>query len=83
MRCGNLPGHRMRPWLAPTRWEHGDVALREGHGDVLGAAVDAGQIAVVPGFQGVTKDGRISLAGLNSASVDTLANAMDDSFRNC
>lgn len=31
----------------------------------------------------MTKDGRISLAGLNSASVDTLANAMDDSFRNC
>jgi aspartate aminotransferase len=30
----------------------------------------------------MTKDGRISLAGLNSAKVDYVAAAMDDSFRN-
>ena len=30
----------------------------------------------------MTKDGRISLAGLSSAKVKYLANAIDDSFRN-
>ena len=30
----------------------------------------------------MTKDGRISLAGLNSAKVDYLADAMVDSFKN-
>ena len=30
----------------------------------------------------MTKDGRISLAGLNTANVDFLAKAMIDSFKN-
>ena len=31
----------------------------------------------------MTKDGRISLAGLSSAKTQYLAQAIDDSFRNC
>ena len=31
----------------------------------------------------MTKDGRISLAGLNTAKSEYLARAIDDSVRNC
>ncbi len=34
---------------------HGRARIEDVPGDVLGAAIDAGQIAIVPGFQGVSR----------------------------
>ena len=52
-------------WQIPilTDEAHGRARIEEVPGEVLGAAMDAGEIAVVPGFQGVSRSGRITTLG--------------------
>jgi len=52
-------------WQIPilTDDAHGRARIEDVPGEVLGAALDRAEIAVVPGFQGVTRDGRITAGG--------------------
>ena len=71
-------GIRARSWMG---WQipiltddaHGRARIEDVPGDVLGAAVDAGEVAVVPGFQGVTRDGRITTLGRGGSDTSAVA----------
>ena len=62
-------------WQIPilTDDAHGRARIEDVPGDVLGAAVDSGQIAIVPGFQGVTRDGRIATLGRGGSDTSAVA----------
>lgn len=62
-------------WQIPilTDDAHGRARIEDVPGDRIGAAVDAGQIAVVPGFQGVTSGGRITTLGRGGSDTSAVA----------
>lgn len=62
-------------WQIPilTDDAHGRARIEDVPGDVLGAAVDAGEIAIVPGFQGVTAGGRITTLGRGGSDTSAVA----------
>ncbi|MFN3932374.1 MAG: aspartate kinase [Brevundimonas sp.] len=62
-------------WQIPilTDDAHGRARIEDVPGDVLGAALDKGEIAVVPGFQGVTRDGRITTLGRGGSDTSAVA----------
>lgn len=62
-------------WQIPilTDDAHGRARIEDVPGDRIGAAVDSGQIAIVPGFQGVTQDGRITTLGRGGSDTSAVA----------
>ncbi|HEV7228780.1 aspartate kinase [Brevundimonas sp.] len=62
-------------WQIPilTDDAHGRARIEDVPGEVLGRAMDAGQVAVVPGFQGVTRDGRITTLGRGGSDTSAVA----------
>ncbi|MFN3669773.1 MAG: aspartate kinase [Brevundimonas sp.] len=62
-------------WQIPilTDDAHGRARIDEVPGDVLGAAMDRGEIAVVPGFQGVSRSGRITTLGRGGSDTSAVA----------
>ena len=71
-------GHNARTWMG---WQipiltddaHGRARIEDVPGEVLGAAMDLGEIAVVPGFQGVTPGGRITTLGRGGSDTSAVA----------
>lgn len=71
-------GFKARSWMG---WQvpiltddaHGKARIEDIPGDRLGAAMDAGEIAVIPGFQGVTRDGRITTLGRGGSDTSAVA----------
>lgn len=71
-------GIRARSWMG---WQipiltddaHGRARIEDVPGEVLGKAMDAGEVAVVPGFQGVTRDGRITTLGRGGSDTSAVA----------
>ncbi|HEY9216438.1 MAG TPA: aspartate kinase [Phenylobacterium sp.] len=71
-------GLRARSWLG---WQipiiaddaHGRSRIEEIPPEKLGAAMDAGEIAVIAGFQGVTRDGRIATLGRGGSDTSAVA----------
>ncbi len=41
--------------------------------DLIGPSIDAGTVAVVPGFQGVTEDGRVTTLGRGGSDTSAVA----------
>ncbi|MDQ8029083.1 MAG: aspartate kinase [Brevundimonas sp.] len=62
-------------WQIPiiTDDAHGRARIEDVPGEVLGAALDAGEIAIVPGFQGVTRGGRITTLGRGGSDTSAVA----------
>ncbi|HYC68300.1 aspartate kinase [Brevundimonas sp.] len=62
-------------WQIPilTDDAHGRARIEDVPGEVLGAALDKGEIAIVPGFQGVTRDGRITTLGRGGSDTSAVA----------
>lgn len=62
-------------WQIPilTDEAHGRARIDDVPGDVLGAAMDKGEIAVVPGFQGVSRSGRITTLGRGGSDTSAVA----------
>jgi len=62
-------------WQIPilTDDAHSRARIEEVPGEVLGAAMDRGEIAVVPGFQGVTRGGRITTLGRGGSDTSAVA----------
>lgn len=62
-------------WQIPilTDDAHGRARIEDVPGEVLGAALDKGEIAVVPGFQGITRDGRITTLGRGGSDTSAVA----------
>ncbi len=71
-------GLKARSWMG---WQipiitddaHGRARIEDVPGDVLGAAMDTGEIAIIPGFQGVTRDGRITTLGRGGSDTSAVA----------
>ncbi len=71
-------GLKARSWMG---WQipiltddaHGRARIEDVPGEVLGAAMDAGEIAVVPGFQGVSRAGRITTLGRGGSDTSAVA----------
>ncbi|WP_226636385.1 aspartate kinase [Brevundimonas poindexterae] len=71
-------GLRARSWMGwqipiLTDDQHGKARIVDIPGETLGAAVDSGEIAVVPGFQGMTRDGRITTLGRGGSDTSAVA----------
>ncbi len=62
-------------WQVPilTDGEHARARIIDVPGDVLGAALDAGEVAVIPGFQGVSPAGRITTLGRGGSDTSAVA----------
>jgi aspartate kinase len=62
-------------WQIPilTDEAHGRARIEDVPGEVLGAALDSGEIAVVPGFQGVSRSGRITTLGRGGSDTSAVA----------
>ncbi len=62
-------------WQVPilTDEAHARARIIDVPGDVLGAAIDGGEIAIVPGFQGVSPTGRITTLGRGGSDTSAVA----------
>ena len=62
-------------WQIPilTDEDHARARIVDVPGEVLGAALDAGEIAVIPGFQGVSPSGRITTLGRGGSDTSAVA----------
>ncbi|MBX4159270.1 aspartate kinase, partial [Lactiplantibacillus plantarum] len=62
-------------WQVPivTDDAHGRARIVDIPAAKLGAALDAGQIAVIPGFQGVTPEGKITPLGRGGSDTSAVA----------
>jgi aspartate kinase len=62
-------------WQIPilTDDAHARARIVDVPGAVLGAAIDGGEIAIVPGFQGVTPGGRITTLGRGGSDTSAVA----------
>ncbi|MBL8557011.1 MAG: aspartate kinase [Phenylobacterium sp.] len=71
-------GLRARSWMG---WQipivaddaHGKARIDDIPPEKLGAAMDSGEIAVIAGFQGVTRDGRIATLGRGGSDTSAVA----------
>ena len=71
-------GHRARSWVG---WQipiltddaHGSARIEDVPADALGEAIDSGEIAVIAGFQGVTRGGRITTLGRGGSDTSAVA----------
>jgi aspartate kinase len=62
-------------WQVPiiTDGAHGRARIDEIPPEKLAAAMDAGEVAVIAGFQGVTRDGRIATLGRGGSDTSAVA----------
>ena len=62
-------------WQIPiiTDGAHGRARIDDVPGEKLGASMDSGEIAVIAGFQGVTRDGRIATLGRGGSDTSAVA----------
>ncbi len=71
-------GLRARSWLgwqAPivTDDAHGRARIEDVRAEALGGSIDGGEVAVIAGFQGVTKGGRITTLGRGGSDTSAVA----------
>ena len=71
-------GLKARSWLGwqlsmHTREGHGSARIDRIEGDRLAESIDAGEIAVIAGFQGVSDNGRVSTLGRGGSDTSAVA----------
>jgi len=70
-----VPARSWQNWQIPIRTDAAHAKARIGdisEGDI-GASIDSGVVAVVPGFQGVTEDSRITTLGRGGSDTSAVA----------
>jgi aspartate kinase len=75
LRNMGLPARSWMGWQIPIIADdaHGRARIDEIPPENLAAAMDSGQIAVIAGFQGVTRDGRIATLGRGGSDTSAVA----------
>ena len=75
LRNMGLPARSWMGWQIPIIADdaHGRARIDDVPPDNLAAAMDSGQIAVIAGFQGVTRDGRIATLGRGGSDTSAVA----------
>lgn len=81
-------GLKARSWLGwqlrmHTREGHGSARIDHIEADHLAESIDAGEIAVIAGFQGVTEDGRVSTLGRGGSDTSAVAVAAALAAKQC
>ncbi len=71
-------GVSARSWLGwqlpvTTSAAHGSARIQDIDGSAIRAAMEAGQVAVIPGFQGVTAEGRVTTLGRGGSDTSAVA----------
>jgi aspartate kinase len=71
-------GVQARSWLGwqlpiATSDAHASARISTIDSDKIGAAMSSGEVAVIPGFQGVTEDGRVSTLGRGGSDTSAVA----------
>lgn len=72
-----LPARSWQNWQIPIRTDgdHARARIQAIESAQLGAAVDGGEVAIIPGFQGITADGRITTLGRGGSDTSAVAMA--------
>ncbi len=75
LRNMGLPARSWLGWQIPIIADdaHGRARIDEVQPDRLAAAMDDGEVAVIAGFQGVTRDGRIATLGRGGSDTSAVA----------
>jgi aspartate kinase len=75
LRAQGIPARSWQGWQIPviTDDDHGKARIDDIKADALGAAIDAGEVAVIPGFQGVDQNNRISTLGRGGSDTSAVA----------
>ncbi|MBX3485699.1 aspartate kinase [Phenylobacterium sp.] len=75
LRNMGLPARSWMGWQIPIVADdaHGKARIDDIPPEKLGAAMDSGEIAVIAGFQGVTRDGRIATLGRGGSDTSAVA----------
>ena len=75
LRNMGLPARSWMGWQIPIISDeaHGSARIDDVDGEKLGASIDAGQVAVIAGFQGVSRQGRISTLGRGGSDTSAVA----------
>jgi aspartate kinase len=70
-----IPARSWQNWQIPFRTDdaHSKARISEIEESELGASMDAGVVAVIPGFQGVTDDDRITTLGRGGSDTSAVA----------
>ena len=78
LRNMGYPARSMMGWQVPiiTTEVHGKARIADIPPAKLTAAMDRGEIVVVPGFQGVTEDGRLTTLGRGGSDTSAVAVAV-------
>ncbi len=81
-------GLKARSWLGwqlamQTDGDHARARIRGFEGSSLPDAVDAGEVAVIAGFQGVTQDGRVATLGRGGSDTSAVAVAAALGAKTC
>ena len=78
LRNMGYPARSMMGWQVPIKTTdvHGKARIADIPPENLVKAMDAGEIVVVPGFQGVTDDGRITTLGRGGSDTSAVAVAV-------
>jgi aspartate kinase len=75
LRNAGMPARSWLGWQVPiiTDGAHGKARIEDIPPEKLAAAIDGGEIAVIPGFQGVTRDGRVTTLGRGGSDTSAVA----------
>jgi aspartate kinase len=75
LRNMGVPARSWTGWQIPIIADdaHGRARIDEIPPEKLGAAMDSGEVAVIAGFQGVTRDGRIATLGRGGSDTSAVA----------
>jgi aspartate kinase len=75
LRNMDLPARSWMGWQIPIIADdaHGKARIDDIPPEKLGAALDAGEIAVIAGFQGVTRDNRVATLGRGGSDTSAVA----------
>ncbi len=75
LRAQGIPARSWQGWQIPIRTDaaHAKARITDIDGAALGVVVDSGVVAIIPGFQGVDGDGRISTLGRGGSDTSAVA----------
>ncbi len=75
LRNAGVPARSWLGWQIPILADdaHGRARIEDIPPEKLAAALDAGEVAVIAGFQGVTRDGRIATLGRGGSDTSAVA----------
>jgi len=75
LRAQGIPARSWQGWQVPVRTDeaHGVARIDDIPAEALATAIDGGEVAVIPGFQGVDADGRVSTLGRGGSDTSAVA----------